>query len=73
MQNSQFYTNLIVLRACDTVCMVYYDPRRLVLVSQIFVSGPWFFMLHVPMEPRPICHVVEGPRQQCKTRNFTPI
>ena len=47
--------------------------RKLDTVSQIFVSGPWFFMLHVPMEPRPICHVVEGPRQQCKTRNFTPI
>ena len=73
MQNSQFYTNLIVLRACDTVCMVYYDQRQFVLVFEIFVSGPWLFMLGVPMELRPICHVVEGVCLQCKTRNFTPI
>ena len=38
--------------------------RKLDTVSEIFVSGPWFFMLDASMEPRSICHVVEGVRQQ---------
>ena len=39
----------------------------------IFVSVLYVFLLAVPMKPRPICHVVEGARQQCKTRNVTSI